>query len=208
MTICLTLRSEPLWPIEARNAAIANSYFTCAINRVGTVCSWHAFLSPCVEHGCAGVLPQRLHLGRWQAGPPRLWPLLWIQLCGCTQWRPYPGALFLLIWWKVALIVLSGSVAHQNRAAHCGDRPEHVSPGEGQVVLPDDPASRALCRVPHQGRLAQLPTADRIPRKRAPLVRIARGFGVFVLGALATTAARTHGLGRMDPQAPCATCSP
>jgi len=27
--------SEPLWPIEARCAAIANSYFTCAINRVG-----------------------------------------------------------------------------------------------------------------------------------------------------------------------------
>lgn len=25
-----------MWPIEARNAAIANSYFTCAINRVGT----------------------------------------------------------------------------------------------------------------------------------------------------------------------------
>ncbi|WAR03758.1 BUP1-like protein [Mya arenaria] len=28
--------SEPMWPIEARNAAIANSYYTCAINRVGT----------------------------------------------------------------------------------------------------------------------------------------------------------------------------
>ncbi|KAK0165361.1 hypothetical protein PV328_003879 [Microctonus aethiopoides] len=28
--------SEPLWPIEARCAAIANSFFTCAINRVGT----------------------------------------------------------------------------------------------------------------------------------------------------------------------------
>jgi beta-ureidopropionase len=28
--------SEPLWGVEARNAAIANSYFTCAINRVGT----------------------------------------------------------------------------------------------------------------------------------------------------------------------------
>lgn len=28
--------SEPLWSIEARNAAIANGYFTCAINRVGT----------------------------------------------------------------------------------------------------------------------------------------------------------------------------
>ncbi|KAI1292285.1 General vesicular transport factor [Halotydeus destructor] len=28
--------SEPLWGIEARNAAVANSYFTCAINRVGT----------------------------------------------------------------------------------------------------------------------------------------------------------------------------
>lgn len=28
--------SEALWPIEARNAAIANNYFTVAINRVGT----------------------------------------------------------------------------------------------------------------------------------------------------------------------------
>lgn len=28
--------SEHLWAIEARNAAIANNYFTCAINRVGT----------------------------------------------------------------------------------------------------------------------------------------------------------------------------
>ncbi|KAJ1523835.1 hypothetical protein ONE63_010393 [Megalurothrips usitatus] len=28
--------SEPLWGVEARNAAIANSYFTCGINRVGT----------------------------------------------------------------------------------------------------------------------------------------------------------------------------
>lgn len=28
--------SEALWPIEARNAAIANSYYTCSINRVGT----------------------------------------------------------------------------------------------------------------------------------------------------------------------------
>ncbi|EGR32979.1 hypothetical protein IMG5_064870 [Ichthyophthirius multifiliis] len=28
--------SEPMWPIEARNAAIANHYFTVAINRVGT----------------------------------------------------------------------------------------------------------------------------------------------------------------------------
>lgn len=27
--------SEHLWPIEARNAAIANSYYVCAINRVG-----------------------------------------------------------------------------------------------------------------------------------------------------------------------------
>lgn len=28
--------SEPLWPVEARNAAIANSYFAVGINRVGT----------------------------------------------------------------------------------------------------------------------------------------------------------------------------
>jgi hypothetical protein len=32
-----SILSEPLWFIEARNAAIANSYFTVGINRVGTV---------------------------------------------------------------------------------------------------------------------------------------------------------------------------
>lgn len=37
--------SEPLWAIEARNAAIANSYFTCAINRIGTETFPHEFTS-------------------------------------------------------------------------------------------------------------------------------------------------------------------
>ncbi|XP_065214156.1 beta-ureidopropionase isoform X1 [Planococcus citri] len=37
--------SEPLWGIEARNAAIANGYFTCAINRVGTEEFPNAFTS-------------------------------------------------------------------------------------------------------------------------------------------------------------------
>jgi len=37
--------SEPMWGIEARNAAIANSYFTCAINRVGTEHFPNAFTS-------------------------------------------------------------------------------------------------------------------------------------------------------------------
>ncbi|XP_050316200.1 beta-ureidopropionase [Anthonomus grandis grandis] len=37
--------SEPLWGIEARNAAIANTYFTCAINRVGTEVFEHEFTS-------------------------------------------------------------------------------------------------------------------------------------------------------------------
>jgi len=37
--------SEPLWPIEARNAAIANHCFTVAINRVGTEIYQNAFTS-------------------------------------------------------------------------------------------------------------------------------------------------------------------
>lgn len=37
--------SEPLWPIEGRCAAIANSYFTAAINRVGTEHFPNAFTS-------------------------------------------------------------------------------------------------------------------------------------------------------------------
>jgi len=37
--------SEPLWPIEARNAAIANHCFTVGINRVGTESFPHEFTS-------------------------------------------------------------------------------------------------------------------------------------------------------------------
>ncbi|XP_019394946.1 PREDICTED: beta-ureidopropionase [Crocodylus porosus] len=37
--------SESMWPIEARNAAIANHCFTCAINRVGTEHYMNAFTS-------------------------------------------------------------------------------------------------------------------------------------------------------------------
>ncbi|PRW56067.1 beta-ureidopropionase [Chlorella sorokiniana] len=37
--------SEPMWPIEARNAAIANSYYVGAINRVGTEVFPNAFTS-------------------------------------------------------------------------------------------------------------------------------------------------------------------
>ena len=37
--------SEPLWPIEARCASIANNYFTAAINRIGTEHFPNAFTS-------------------------------------------------------------------------------------------------------------------------------------------------------------------
>ena len=37
--------SEPLWGVEARNAAIANGYFVAAINRVGTETFPRAFTS-------------------------------------------------------------------------------------------------------------------------------------------------------------------
>jgi beta-ureidopropionase len=37
--------SEPLWPLEARTAAIANSVYTAAINRVGTETFPNAFTS-------------------------------------------------------------------------------------------------------------------------------------------------------------------
>lgn len=37
--------SEPLWPIEARCAAIANNYFTASINRIGTELFPNAFTS-------------------------------------------------------------------------------------------------------------------------------------------------------------------
>lgn len=38
-TPVVSFLSEPMWPIEARNAAIANTYFVGCNNRVGTVSS-------------------------------------------------------------------------------------------------------------------------------------------------------------------------
>lgn len=37
--------SEPMWPIEARNAAIANSFYVAGINRIGTETFPNAFTS-------------------------------------------------------------------------------------------------------------------------------------------------------------------
>ena len=48
------LLSEPMWAIEARNAAIANSYFVAAINRVGT----ELYATPFTT-GVAGQAPRR-----------------------------------------------------------------------------------------------------------------------------------------------------
>lgn len=49
MIILFLLCSEPMWSIEARNAAIANHCFTCAINRVGTVSLQESFQHICDE---------------------------------------------------------------------------------------------------------------------------------------------------------------
>lgn len=68
--------SEPMWGIEARNAAIANSYFVGAINRVGTEVFPNEFTSgdgkpahkvqqlvtPClVTQNSMALLPEHLH---------------------------------------------------------------------------------------------------------------------------------------------------
>ena len=46
--VSIILSSEPMWPIEARNAAIANTYFVGAINRVGTVSVHDHFTRTCI----------------------------------------------------------------------------------------------------------------------------------------------------------------
>lgn len=45
--------SEALWPIEARNAAIANSVYTVAINRVGTETFPNEYTSGDGKVGCS-----------------------------------------------------------------------------------------------------------------------------------------------------------
>lgn len=65
--------SEPMWGIEARNAAIANSYFVGAINRVGTETFPHEFTSGDRKpaHKVGGAAPVWCgrgcqYAGRWQ----------------------------------------------------------------------------------------------------------------------------------------------
>lgn len=57
--------SEPMWGIEARNAAIANSYFVGAINRVGTETFPHEFTSGDRKpaHKVGGAAPVRCGRG-------------------------------------------------------------------------------------------------------------------------------------------------
>ena len=49
MIVC----SEPMWPVEARCAAIANTYFVGAINRVGTVSC------PCADYSSIAMVHHR-----------------------------------------------------------------------------------------------------------------------------------------------------
>ena len=97
--------SEPMWGIEARNAAIANSYFVGAINRVGTESFPNAFTSgdgkPAhkVEHAPIDTISDQLlsssaqlllcavnvkKLSLCYVRAPGVWTLLWIILCSCT----------------------------------------------------------------------------------------------------------------------------
>lgn len=83
-----------MWPIEARNAAIANHCFTCAINRVGKVRPWghtwaagvyggdraHAtgkgcYLPPGTWHLSCRALSLRLGSQGWTRSCPALLPV-------------------------------------------------------------------------------------------------------------------------------------
>lgn len=74
--------SEPLWPLEARTAAIANTYFVGAINRVGTEHFPNEFTSGDGKpaHTVRCTINDRVHaLVGCHAG---FWAFLWEQLCG------------------------------------------------------------------------------------------------------------------------------
>ncbi|XP_025123042.2 beta-ureidopropionase isoform X2 [Bubalus bubalis] len=105
--------SESLWPIEARNAAIANHCFTCAINRVGQgifpaqESNPHLSRLPASAGGVftpsakcllpwfyfPGALPKRVHLWGWQESSPGLRLLLRLELRGGPGRQPHPRAL-------------------------------------------------------------------------------------------------------------------
>ncbi|KAL0626529.1 Beta-ureidopropionase [Plecturocebus cupreus] len=61
--------SESMWPIEARNAAIANHCFTCAINRVGTEHFTNEFTSGDGKKGTSPEFPWWLQLRSGPSSP-------------------------------------------------------------------------------------------------------------------------------------------
>lgn len=56
--------SEPMWGVEARNAAIANGYFVGAINRVGTEVRWASNHASRWEPNCGQMCVCHLSLGQ------------------------------------------------------------------------------------------------------------------------------------------------
>ena len=129
--------SEPMWPIEARNAAIANSYFTCAINRVGTETFPRWVTSTLVSISMDLTLFLKRVFIRWRkASSQGLWSLLRLELRGGPWRQPDP-------WAEQDQVSRQGR--HRVYSVTCdmcqgrppgGEcRPQHVQADQGQVVL-------------------------------------------------------------------------
>ena len=146
--------SEPLWPVEGRNAAIANGVYVCSINRVGTEVYPRPFTSG------DGKKAHQVWAGGWagwsggcRSGGRKVWraraPACSLDAAppAHTHYAPAfsrPGLWSLL---RVVLrrrprrLPLSGPATDRRRPAGGRPGPAPVPPGAGPLGVPDDAAA-------------------------------------------------------------------
>ena len=149
--------SEPLWSIEARNAAIANSYFAVAINRVGTVITItiSVFMEIVLKRNLTGKslkcnrnvlvvgdISQRVHIGRRQTSTQGLWSFLRLVVRGRSRWQSHSSntfifldRLYIVLYFETCIIerYLLESLPNSRWPARYRSRSEHVSSSQRQM---------------------------------------------------------------------------
>lgn len=115
-----------MWGLEARNAALANNYFTVAINRVGTECFPNEFTS-------GDGKPAHKEVGYFYGstfvtGPEgSRTPVITLAL---------PPTRYLLTRKLINLVIFfSGIVENERRYNDCRNRLERMSSNEGFVLI-------------------------------------------------------------------------
>lgn len=137
--------SEPLWGIEARNASIANSYFTVAAS-FNWICIWFSnlttkFISD--QPSWNWKFSKWIFFRWWKTSSQRFWTILWIDLRCSTRRQP-----------------ITRTFSKLRRFIDLPSWPEPVPTNQGQMGFQNDTTAAALRRKVHRGQWIELQTPN------------------------------------------------